>query len=198
MHQVGSFVQFTITKEEPQIIDRLVRAVATRRLSHYQMTTLFLVYRYMVLENRDIALSTFNNFRTVLAQLDIIEPNLHIRMSEGLYRGSRPQFPNRKTKNDLYMAAMSKRANRRTQEFENALSVYKMTREEFEAALSEANVTKVVKEEVGKVKEAVTKVATDLDAKFQEMLKLLGIDQNHPKAAEVKQNFLRLVVNNDR
>lgn len=188
MHQVGNFVQFTLLKEEPSIIDRLVRAVATRRLTPFHVTTFAYVYHYMILENRDLSLLTFNNFRTCLSQLDIPLPYLHVRMDQEKYRGSRPRIPDQKKANDKFMVFMDKRAKKRSQAFEESLIKFDMTRARFEELIRGETVTATIKEEV-------SKVTSHIDSKFLEIIKLMGIDQNDPRAAEVKRN-LRLVVDN--
>lgn len=190
MHQVGNFVQFTTLKEEPSILDRLVRAVATRRLTPFQVTTFAYVYRYMIIENRDLSLLTFNNFRTCLAQLDIGMPFLNVRVDkDGKYRGSRPRLPDQKKANDKYMLAMDKRARLRLAAFEEALVKFDLTRERFEEIISNESASEIIKGEV-------SKVTSHIDAKFQEIIKLMGIEATDPRAAEVKRN-LRLVVNNN-
>jgi hypothetical protein len=197
MHQCGDFLHFTLLKEEPSIIDRLVQAGLQPGLTSFQAETIRLMYEYLVVKNFDIRVDTFSNFQVVLAQLGIEQPTLHIRITDGKHRGSRPRLPDPKTDPVGFQKQKQKRALKRLCAFKASLNLYQISSDEFVARLTGHRVDPI-EAKITAIKTKVDQITDHFDQSFLDFLKKMGIDETHPKAAEVKQNFLRLVVNNDR
>lgn len=189
MHQVDKFVYFTSRIEEPSIIDCLVQAVAQRRLNQYESKTLEIVHRYLIVENRNLLLDTFNNFRQVLHRLDIGPPILNQRIVDGKHRGSRPRMADPHRDPIKHQNQMEKRARQRTMNFAASLQKYGITRDEFEQLLRDAGA-------LARVESKVDAIRTSVDKNFAEVLKLIGLDKDQVDQQEVKKTLLKLVVNN--
>lgn len=198
MHQCGDFVHFTPLREEPSIIDRMIRAALKDDLTRFQADTLRLIHDYMVVKNFDIRLDTFDNFLVVLAQLGIPKPELNVRVVEGKYRGSRPRLPDPRKDPLGFKKQKQKRAIKRVESFREILTQHQLGQDEFMARLGYASRRDPIEQKLTQIHTKVHEITDHFDQSFADFLRKMGISQDDPKAAEVKQTFLKLIVNNTR